>query len=400
MKIRKLFTVAALTAILLAGACDQVNFTAPTGSVITLTVQPQTIAVNGFANLTVTGTRESGAPLPDGTTIDFTSDLGTVTPNPVETKDGVARTQLKAGTRSGTAHVTARSGSAAEVSVDVIVGEARAARLSLVASPIQLPIGGGKVNLKAHVFDESGNTLGGVGVIFTSTAGELESRGRVLKTNDSGTAFDTLTTSIASSITAETQNGTGTDTADITIGERPACDFVFSPVPVVVGEPVTFSDITGNTTGLTFLWDFGDGATDEGQTVVHTFDAVATFDVVHTVIDSQGLSVVCHKAVEVTRGAPVCNLTAFPSPATEGSPVAFSGAGSDDPSGIRFYNFAFGDGTETGNQTGNSASHTYNFAPPNDCPAQGVQNLTPSLTVTDNQGQTTTCTINLTVDCI
>lgn len=397
MKLYKLFGVAVLAALILVAACGQVDFTAPTGSTITITVQPPTIAANGFSNVTVTGTRANGAPLPDGTVITFTSNLGTVTPNPVETKDGVAISRFRAGTRSGTATITARSGEAAEVTADVIIGEVRAARISLVATPIQLPVGGGKVNLKAHVFDDQGNPLSGVGVIFTTTSGELESNGRVIKSNDSGTSMDVLRTTIAATVTAESQQGAATDTADVTIGERVPCEFFISPsTNVFVGQTVTFTDNSGNSTGLRFLWDFGDGTTGEGQVVTHSYDVVASYTVVHTVIDSEGFSSVCSNTVNVESGAPVCSFTFSPESPTEGNQVSFDASGSTDPSNIASYTWNFGDGT-TQTTSNPFINHVYNFP---GCNAGGSVDLTVGLIVTDNQGQTNSCNQGpITIDC-
>ena len=388
MNLQRLFTVAALTAILLAGACDQVNFTAPTGSTLTLTVQPPTIAVNGFANLTVTGTRESGAPLPDGTSVSFTTDLGSIDPNPAETKDGVATARFHAGIRSGTANISATSGAATITPVTVIIGEARAGTVQLVASPSTLPVGGGKVNLKAHVFDENGNSLGGVGVIFTTNAGVLDSLGRTVKTNDSGVAFDILRTTIAASITATTQNAK-VGTASVAVGQVLACAFAVSPTSPVIGQPVTFTDLNGAANGLTFLWDFGDGSTGEGQVVTHTFDNQGEFTVIHTVIDSQGFSTACAQTVIITRGEPLCTITSNDETPKPGQVVTFDASESSDPNGIIVnYRFDFHDGSPVVSQSSPVVTHTFINA----------GNFVVELTVTDNDGIQTICTVNEFVD--
>src|SRR5262245_27914692 len=170
--------------------CDQVDFTAPTGSTLSISVQPPTVANNGNANVTVVGTRANGAPLPDETVIHFTTNLGSISPNPVKTNNGIAATTFRAGIRSGTATITASSGSADAVTVDVIVGEARPAHIILVADPPSLPVGGGSVELRAHVSDEDGNPLSGISVFFSSDAGTLDSGGRTVRTNDAGIAID------------------------------------------------------------------------------------------------------------------------------------------------------------------------------------------------------------------
>ena len=183
-----------LGVVLFIANCDQVDFTAPQGSTLTITIQPPAVATFGNANITVIGTRGTGAPLPDGTVIHFTSNLGTITPNPAETDNGVATAQFRSGSRSGTATITATSGDSEESSVEVIIGEARPAQVILISTPSDLPFGGGSVRLTAHVTDEDGNPLAGIAVFFESTSGELASGGRTVRTNDAGIATDTLTT--------------------------------------------------------------------------------------------------------------------------------------------------------------------------------------------------------------
>jgi PKD repeat protein len=393
MKIHRLLT--ALFLVLLVGGCDQVDFTAPTGSTLSITAQPPTVAVNGTSNITVTGTRSNGAPLPDGTVITFTTNLGTVDPNPAETKDGMVFARFRAGTRSGTASIIARSGDTATEPVEVIIGEARAARLVLVATPITLPIGGGRVQLRAHVSDEEGNALAGIGVIFRTTSGELNSRGRIVRTNDSGVAFDTLTTNIDAEVTATTSNGGGEDTAtvDVAPGEGPdECNFSVSPSEPTVGEAVFFADTSTPGDGpalVEFLWDFGDGETAEGLTVTHEYGDEGTFTVVHTVVDADGFSTICTQDVTVIRGEPNCTFDFNPTDPVENEPVFFDASDSFDPDGIILtYTWQFNDGTATVTESDPTISHTF----------ADSGNYTVVLTVEDDDGNTSVCTQSLFVD--
>ncbi len=161
----RFFVLISLSFLILIVGCDQVNFTAPTGSTLTLTLTPPAISANSTSRVTVVGIRPTGAPLPDGTAITFVATLGTVTPNPAETKDGVATATFRAGRQSGTGTVRASSGDTEPAELEIIIGEARAANLILTADPPTLPVGGGTTQLKARVTDVEGNGLPGIDVI-------------------------------------------------------------------------------------------------------------------------------------------------------------------------------------------------------------------------------------------
>ncbi len=382
-------------------SCDQVDFTAPTGATLAISVQPPTVANNGTANIIVVGTRSTGAPLPDETVIQFTTNLGSISPNPAKTKDGVATATFRAGIRSGTATITASSGAAVAVTVDVIIGEARPANLILIATPSDLPFGGGKVKLTAHVTDESGNSLGGIGVFFESTAGTLDSAGRTVRTNDAGIATDTLRTSIDSDVTATVSNGTATDTVtvDVSPGEGPVCSFVFSPPDPEPGETITFTSTSTNVDNPIdqFLWDFGDGETAEGPVVTHAFEVAGTYTVVLTVVDEFGFSTICSAEVTVQFDLPFCSFGITPDAALEGDTVFFDASQSDDESGIATFEWSFGDGTPNVPETDPFTTHVYSFP---GCGAGAEITVQVGLIVTDNEGATQFCSLPLTIDCL
>jgi PKD repeat protein len=379
--------------------CDQVDFQAPTGATLAISVQPQTVANNGNANITVVGTRGNGAPLPDETLIQFTTDLGSITPNPAKTDNGIATATFRAGVRSGTATITATSGAAEAVSVEVVIGEARPAQVVLITTPSTLPFGGGTVRLTAHVTDEDGNPLGGVAVFFETTAGELNSGGRAVRTNDAGVATDTLTTTTDAEVTVTTANGVSDDSQpiDVSPGEGPECSFVFSPPDPEPGETVIFTSTSTNPDApiTQFLWDFGDGDTDEGPVVEHVFEVAGTYTVVLTVIDQFGFSSVCTEEVVVQTDLPFCSFEAIPDPAQEGESVLFDASDSDDESGIALFEWSFGDGA-TATTTTPIVNHTYSLP---GCGGGADQTVPVSLIVTDNEGSTSFCSIELTIEC-
>jgi PKD repeat protein len=381
--------------------CDQVDFTAPTGSTLSISVQPPSVANNGNANITVVGTRANGAPLPDETIIQFTTNLGSISPNPVKTNNGIANATFRAGVRSGTATITAKSGSADAVTVDVVVGEARPERIILIADPTQLPVGGGTIELRAHVTDADGNPLAGVAVFFQTDVGTLASGGRAVRTNDAGVAIDRLTTNTEAHVTAITGNGSTSEevTVPISPGER-ECSFTFSPTEPVPGQDIFFVDTSTANSGPGIeqsLWDFGDGETAEGFQVTHSYDAIGTFTVVHTIVDADGFTTVCDPVeITVTRGEPDCQFLFSPPEPTEGDLITFDASESTDPNGeIVSYTWNFGDGSQPVTETDPRISHSYPACGPNDVEL----NFTVVLTVTDNDGQDSSCTQDLVIEC-
>lgn len=384
-------------------SCNQVDFTAPAGATLAISVQPSTVANNGNANITVVGTRASGAPLPDGTKIRFTTDLGAISPNPAETHNGVATALFRAGIRSGTATITASSGPNEEVTAEVIIGEARPQQVVLVADPPSLPVGGGTVELRAHVSDgEDGNPLGGISVFFQSDAGTLASGGRTVRTNDAGVAIDRLTTNVTTTVTATTGNGQSSEAVEIRIspGEGTECSFTFSPPDPVVDQEIFFTDTSVSNEGPAVaqsFWDFGDGETAEGFTVTHSYSTVGTFVVIHRIIDEEGFEDVCDPVeITVTRGEPNCEFFFSPPEPTNGDLITFDASLSDDPNGdIVSYTWNFGDGSPVETESDPRISHTYPLCGPDDVEL----NFTVLLTVTDNDGQDSSCTMDIVIEC-
>lgn len=383
--------------------CDQVDFTAPTGATLSISVQPPSVANNGNANITVVGTRANGAPLPDETVIQFTTNLGSISPNPVKTNNGIAAATFRAGVRSGTATITADSGAAEAVTVDVIVGEARPQQVILVVDPSSLPVGGGTVELRAHVSDGAdGNPLAGVSVFFQTDAGTLASGGRTIRTNDAGVAVDHLTTNVETNVTATTGNGaTSTFLIRISPGQGSDCSFTFSPTEPVVDQDVFFVDTSVSNEGPRIeqsLWDFGDGDTAEGFTVTHSYSAVGTYTVVHTIVDADGFTTVCDPVeITVTRGEPECQFLFSPPDPVNGDLITFDASESTDPNGdIVSYTWNFGDGSPIVTEGDPRISHSYPACGPDDVELS----FTVVLTVTDNDGQDSSCTEDLVINCI
>lgn len=203
---------ARLALLLLAMAhlsCEVPPLMAP-GSSITVFANPQFIVANGGVSVvTALLVEPAGTLVPDGTVVYFFTNLGRVDPQG-KTKDGLARVNFVSDSRSGRATIQAFSGGAAPAptgsaavgsgtgsSVTVDIGSALPARVFVGASP-QSVRGGRSATITANVFDEFGNPVANVPVIFSITAGLLDERldsgGAQLFTDTNGQVFDTLRT--------------------------------------------------------------------------------------------------------------------------------------------------------------------------------------------------------------
>ncbi len=219
-------------ALLATLACDGIVRVAPPGASMTLFTSATLLPVNGEVEITALLQRgEQGvsqnpnqptpAPVPsgivvnDGTVVQFSTTLGRVEPAEAKTANGQARVRLIGDGRSGTAIVTAISGSLVQT-IEIEVGAAGANRVVLTANPGSLPAGGGTSTISARVEDGSGNGLAGVPVNFSSNNGTLSSISVV--TNSLGVATTTLETATTTTVTGSIGSGTGhTATVNITV---------------------------------------------------------------------------------------------------------------------------------------------------------------------------------------
>ena len=155
--------------------------------------------------------------------------------------------------------------------------------------------------------------------------------------------------------------------------------FTFAPMNPSVNTIVTFDATTGGgTSPYTVRWNFGDGSSGTGATVIHTFTGAQAFTVTETAIDSSSpsRSATSSNIVNVLATPPPLStsFTFLPSFPTENSPVAFAGLTSGGTAPYT-YSWDFGDGT-TG--TGSITSHIYSIS----------GNYSVSLQVSDSGGLT------------
>jgi hypothetical protein len=197
--------------------CNQAILTAPaTASTLRLFANPEFIPANGGVSVISALLTEdnTGTPVADGTTVQFFTNLGRIQEQ-AKTNDGVARVNLIADSRSGTATVSAFSGAlAAESTVEVRIGGGiPPARMILTANPVRLTDQRAS-RITATVLDTDGNPVPNVAVFFSisriaifipSPAPSptplpplldefMESRGSPVFTNNNGQAIDVMRT--------------------------------------------------------------------------------------------------------------------------------------------------------------------------------------------------------------
>ncbi|MFW6119022.1 MAG: PKD domain-containing protein [Planctomycetota bacterium] len=137
-----------------------------------------------------------------------------------------------------------------------------------------------------------------------------------------------------------------------------------------------------------YAWDFGDGSTATGATVVHTYSDAGSYSATLTVTDDDGAtdSASVTVTVDAPNAAPTASASAMPTSGTVPLEVSFDGSGSTDSDGsIASYTWDFGDGDTA---SGATVTHTYSDA----------GSYAATLTVTDDDGATDSASVTVTVD--
>ena len=111
----------------------------------------------------------------------------------------------------------------------------------------------------------------------------------------------------------------------------PVPSFILTPTPVSTRTPVTFDASGTRDEGVPcgsrciYAWDFGDGTSGTGMTVVHEFETAGTFVVRLTVTDARGQSVVTSQSVGVTvTPAPTASFIYSPAQPLVGREIFFN----------------------------------------------------------------------------
>jgi adhesin/invasin len=393
--------VAVMCALVLSAACDRAQLLAPTSSTISVSAATRQLPLGGSTEVTAFVAEQSGTPVQNGTTVRFSTSLGTVNPVEAQTRNGLAVTTFLVRNTSGVADVRATSGAASGTStttgtgttatttttnvVQITIGAAAASRVAVTASPATVSSSGGTSVITATVLDGSGNPISGVPVVFSTTGGTLSSSSATSDAN--GRAIVTLSTSRESEVTARVGSGADARSASVTVrvnvqgtvtlvclGTGTAAS---TSCTQVAGSTVSFTAARGTTAGAASIAsariDFGDGASAtlgnlaSTTTVNHIYQNAGTFTGTLTATDANGEVTSASVAVIVTAKPPVPPLSVTFT-ATESTKtttrarwtfVADTKEGANDADAqVKVYRWNFGDDT-TAETSGTNTSHVY-----------------------------------------
>lgn len=352
-------------------ACDKVPLVAPAGTVITLVSATNVLPINGSTDLVAvliesgststgtgnTSTPSSGTAVHNGTLVTFTTSLGRIEPAEARTHNGRVTVKLTADGRSGTAKITAFSGSASKT-LDVVIGAAAASRVAVTASPTALSSNGGQSTISARVEDVDGNPLFGVPVVFTTTSGTLSATSGL--TGESGIATTTLSTTAAATVTASAGGKTGT--AAITLKAKSGVT-VAAPTGVFVGAPATFQiTVAAGSDFQSVQLQLGDGssvnlgALSASTTFAYTYEDPDTYRVRVVGIDRDGVITEHEASVAIIGFSP--SVTCAPTQVLLGQVTTCTVTGVPTTVEIDRYEWNF-DGERIVGDGGSSQSHAF-----------------------------------------
>jgi len=397
-------TTSALAIVLgmLLAACDKVPLIAPSGSAITLSANSTTVPTNGTVGLTAFVIESGGTPVQNGTSVRFTTTLGTITPSDAQTANGVAVATFNAGANSGVATIHAVSGGAGGGSgttsggtgttttgptatnvVVITVGVAAVKTMAVTASPTSVGPNGGSVTVTATALDPSGGSLSGIPVTFSADHGGVDPG--VAITDANGQATTTLTTSVETKVTAS--SGTATATATVTLRPGPGVTIKCTPASGSGTCAAVAASDASNTATVTFdiakatgssalrevTINFGDG-TSQGLgtlaggtvTVAHSYSGSsggsnATYTAVVSATDLDNERSTASTIVNVTpRSALTIDLAATQSTSVpgQGQTVTFTATVAGGIAQSFAWDFD-GDGTVDATTSSNKIAHVY-----------------------------------------
>jgi adhesin/invasin len=320
-------TVAAVVAFDVA--CDRIALTAPTGSTVTLTVDRNVLPLNGQTTLRAVVIESAGTPVQNGTMVTFSSTLGSISPQSVETANGIATATFNAGSISGSSFIRAFSGGAVSANgsaggIEVKIGAAAAGSVAISATPPSVSQSGGTVTISALVMDGNNNPLPGAGVLFSATNGTLSASTAV--SDESGIARVTLTTQSTSTVTATV--GGSSAHVDVIVSTAPtititAPDTAVAGTPVAVSITVTTGGSGNATPRQVQLLDvnYGDGTHDTRSNVTgsvgltHTYTRQGGYTITATATDVSNNTGIASKGIVVSFAPqPTVTISASPNP--------------------------------------------------------------------------------------
>jgi PKD repeat protein len=171
----------------------------------------------------------------------------------------------------------------------------------------------------------------------------------------------------------------------------PGPSFFFSPTAPRENDTIQFDASSSTSAGtiVSYNWTFGDGGSGTGVRPTYRYALAGTYSVVLTITDDRGQTA-STAPTPITIGAssdPTIVINVSPKSPVAGSAVSLTAAGSKAAPGhtINGYDWDFGDGSAHG--SGVSVTHTYAKA----------GGYTVVVTVFDDQGRSTTGTVEVTV---
>lgn len=374
---RAIVVLAMLTGLASLGGCHKSPLFAPSGSTITISSNSLILPLNGTATITATVTQTGGGAVLNGTTVTFTTTLGSFTQSEVETSSGRAVVTFNAGAQSGTAVITAYSGGTSSGggggtgttgSISIVIGAAALSNILVTASPSSVSqLGNMPSTITATAVDASNNPIGGILINFSTDQGSLSSVSAT--TNAAGQATTTLTTNQTATVTATA--GTKSGTVKVTAVPVPTVTLSApstSPTALVAATfTLNVSPGSGASPIRDVTMDFGDGATVDlgsvsGQlSVQHVYAAAGTYTVKATATDAAGQSATAGIPVVVYAAIPfTVSVSTSSSTAVAGSTVVlFTATPNAGAPSITSYTWNFNDGTAQDTTTLPFDSHVF-----------------------------------------
>ncbi|MBI4727273.1 Ig-like domain-containing protein [candidate division TA06 bacterium] len=409
-----------------------INYTPGDAAAIGLGASPTTLIPDGISSSTITATVTDayGNPVRAGTSVAFTTTLGTITSSATTNTAGVATAKLTSATKTGTANITATCGQAT-AQTSVVFSEG-GATLALGSSPASILANGVSASTITATLTDGVNPISGQTILFATNSGTITASA---VTNAAGIATATLVSTasaanIIATVTAQAFVVKGKDFSasklpqtttvtfegvTFTLGANPASitangsstsaitatlTKTVSGAPIA-GAAVNFSTVLGTITASAITNASGvagvtlkSGSSTGTNTVTATYGATLTRTqtveftavVISTVaVSASSSSIVANGTSSTTITALVKDNAGYPVP--DGTPVTFnSSAGSITPSS------ATKDGSATATLTSSSTPASASVT------ATAGSITSASITVNFIAGEAATITITATRD--